>query len=284
MFSNKIKKISKISKAGVRFCTNPDYRFLVFADAGFYNSMPDKEYLQKKYKASLGKELNLDNPQTFNEKLQWLKLYDRKPLYTSLVDKIEVKKYVTDVIGEEYIIPTLGVWDAPEEIDFNSLPDQFVLKCNHNSGMGMTICRNKAQLNIKKVKKELRNGLKEDKYLWGREWPYKNVRRRILAEQYMEDSNTNDLKDYKFFAFDGEVKSLFIATDRQEEGEETKFDFFDSQYNHLDFINGHPNAATVPKKPVNFEEMKKLAERLSKGFPHVRVDFTRLTGRSTLVN
>ena len=275
-----MRKMDKYLKAGKKLLIDPDYRFLFMADKmGGYNRMPDEQYLRRRFKATIGRELNLESPQTYNEKIQWLKLYDRKPLYTELVDKIEVKKYVADKIGDEYVIPLLGVWNDPEEIDFTLLPNQFVLKCNHNSGIGMYICKDKSKLDIDRVKRGLNIGLKEDKYLLGREWPYKNVKRRILAEKYMEDNTTHDLKDYKFFAFDGVVKALFIATERQSANEETKFDFFDAEFQHLDLINGHPNAEITPSCPKMFEEMKRLAEKLSKGFPHVRIDFYEVNGK-----
>lgn len=152
-----------------------------------FKILPDKTYLKIKYKLATGKKLDLKNPQTFNEKLQWLKLYDRKPEYTRMVDKYEAKKYVAEKIGEEYIIPTLGVWSDPEDIDFDALPDRFVLKCTHNSGLGMCICKDKSKLDIEKVKAELRKGLREQYYYRGREWPYKDVKPRIIAEKYMED-------------------------------------------------------------------------------------------------
>jgi len=243
-----------------------------------FRILPDKLYLQIYYRLIFGKKLNLKNPQTFNEKLQWLKLYNRRAEYTTMVDKYEVKKYVAERIGEEYIIPTLGVWDRFDDIDFDSLPDQFVLKCTHDSG-GLVICRDKAQLDMATTKAKLEWSLNRNYYLHGREWPYEEVKPRILAEAYMEDNQTRELRDYKFFCFDGEVKALFIASDRQIEGEETKFDFFDAEYNHLPFINGHPNAKTPPEKPQCFEEMKELAAKLSKGIPHLRVDFYEVDGK-----
>lgn len=147
--------------------------------------VPDKPYLQMMYWLQIGKKLNLKHPVTFNEKLQWLKLYNRRPEYTIMVDKVKVKEYVANIIGEEHIIPTLGVWDDPDDIDFDALPDKFVLKCNHNSGTGMCICRDKSKLDIPKVKAELRKGLKENYFMKWREWPYKNVPRKILAEKFM---------------------------------------------------------------------------------------------------
>ncbi len=234
--------------------------------------LPDKFYLKLQFHRKMGYRLNLKNPKTFSEKLQWLKLYDRKPEYTVMVDKVKAKEYVASKLGEEYIIPTIGVWDDPEKIDFDSLPDLFVLKCNHNSGTGMYICKDKSKMDVEKIKAELRKGLKENYYIKNREWPYKNVPRRAFAEAYMEDE-FGELRDYKFFCFDGEVKALFIATDRSKGEHAVRFDFFDENYNHLPFTNGHPNASVLPKKPIMFEEMKNLASKLSKGFPHVRIDF-----------
>lgn len=271
-------QISRLRKAAKRYLTDKHYRFLVNAGRGFYNSMPDEMFLRRSFRAAMGKDLNLDAPQTYNEKIQWLKLYDRNPAYTAMVDKHEVKAYVAEQIGQEYIIPTLGLWDRVEDIDFSSLPEQFVLKCTHDSG-GLVICRDKSKLNIAAAKKKLTKSLKTDYYLHGREWPYKNVKPRIIAEEYMEDTKTSELRDYKFFCFDGVAKALFIATDRQTSGEETKFDFFDMEYNHLDFRNGHPNAVQCPAKPENFDLMRTLSEKLSQGIPHVRVDFYEVDGK-----
>lgn len=250
---------------------NPDKLFLKV-----YNRLllllPDELYLKVKFRQLMGKKLNLENPQTFSEKLQWLKLYNRRPEYTTMVDKYAVKDYVAKIIGEEYIIPTLGVWDRPEDIDWDSLPNQFVLKCTHDSG-GLVICRDKSKLDKEAAIIKLRKTLKQNYFRKWREWPYKNVPRRIIAEQYIEPApDLKDLPDYKFFCFDGEVKALFVATDRQKEGEEVKFDFFDAEFNHLPFKQGHEHAAVTPQKPKNFEVMKKAAAQLSKGMPHARVD------------
>ena len=244
-----------------------------------FNWMPDKMYLKLMFRAQMNRKLNLKKPITYNEKLQWLKLYNRNPEYTTYVDKYAVREYIKKTIGEEYLIPLLGVWDKPDDIDFNALPDKFVLKCNHNSGKGMCICKDKADLDIEKVKSELREGLSQNYYKKGREWPYKNVKPKIVAETYMEDNETAELRDYKFFCFDGKAESIFIATDRQNKSEETKFDFFDMEFNFLPFTNGHPNAKTTPKKPLCFDEMRTLAEKLSKDIPHVRVDFYEVNGK-----
>ena len=262
----------------ISFLTDPRFRFSVLSAKGFYKYMSDENYIKKDYRLAFGKELDIDNPKTFNEKLQWLKIHNRKPEYTTMVDKYAVKKYVADKIGEEYIIPTLGVWESFDDIDFDKLPDQFVLKCTHDSG-GLVICRDKSKLDMAAAKKKINKSLKRNYYWSNREWPYKNVKPRIIAEEYMEDSITAELRDYKFFCFDGEVKALFIATDRANKSEETKFDFFDADYNHLPFTNGHPNASVLPGKPENFETMKKLASTLSSGIPHLRVDFYEVDGK-----
>ena len=189
------------------FFVNPVARFDILSSRGLLDWMDDETYLRKYYKLRMGKELNLENPQTFNEKLQWLKLHDRKDIYTTMVDKYEVKKYVSNIIGEQYIIPTYGVWDRFDDIDFDSLPEQFVLKCTHDSG-GLIIVRDKSKLDIKAAKKKINKCLKRNYYSHGREWPYKNVKPCVVAEAYMEDDATSELRDYKFFCFDGEVKVL----------------------------------------------------------------------------
>lgn len=241
------------------------------------NYISDEEYIKMTYKYRTGKELNLSNPQTFNEKLQWLKLYDRRNVYTTMVDKYEVKKYVTDIIGEEYIIPTLGLYNSFDEIDFDKLPNQFVIKCTHDSG-GLVIVKDKSKLDIKFAKKKINKCLKNNYYYSGREWPYKNVKPRIIIEKYIEDTKDNELRDYKLFCFNGKFKLMFVATNRQGKGE-TYFDFFDKDFKHLPFRNGHPNAPKLPHKPKNFEKMIDLAEQLSKDIPQVRIDFYDANGK-----
>lgn len=239
--------------------------------------IPDKMYLHCKYFLRMGKRLNLIHPKTYNEKLQWLKLYGRRPIDTVLSDKYAVKEYIVKKIGRQYVIPLIGVWDKFEDINFDVFPDQFVLKCTHDSG-GIVICKDKSKFDVERAKKIINRGLKHNYYVYSREKAYRDIPRRILAEEYREDSLTKELRDYKFFCFDGVPKVLFIASERQIVGEETKFDFFDMDYNHLPFTNGHPNAKILPDKPVCFEEMKLLAARLSKGIPHVRVDFYEVDG------
>lgn len=245
---------------------------------GILNFLNDESYLKLKYWIKFDKKLNLKNPQTMSEKLQWLKLYDRKDLYTTMVDKVACKEYIASIIGSEYLIPTLGVWDNFDDINFDDLPDQFVIKCSHDSG-GLIICKDKKELNVKAARKKINSSLKNNYYLHGREWPYKNVKPRIIAEKYMVDNTGGDLKDYKFFCFNGTVKALFIASERQNKDEETKFDFFDENFNHLNIKNGHPNASILPEKPINFELMKDLAKILSKNIPQLRVDFYEVNGK-----
>ena len=240
--------------------------------------LPDKMYLKLKYYQRMHKRLNLKNPKTYNEKLQWLKLYYRNPLYTKLVDKYEVKSYVKNLIGAQHIIPTLGVWESFDEIDFSKLPNQFVLKCTHDSG-GLVICKDKETLDMNTARKKINASLKRNYYWHTREWQYKDVKPRIIAEQYMVDESGYELKDYKFFCFDGVVKALFIATDRTAEGEETKFDFYDADFNHLPVKNGHENSNKILQRPDGFEEMKRIASVLSKGIPQVRVDLYNVNGQ-----
>lgn len=220
---------------------------------------------------------NLRNPQTFNEKLQWLKLNCHNPQYTQLVDKFSVKDYVASIIGEQYIIPTLGVWDKFEQIDFDKLPNQFVLKCTHDSG-GLVICKDKKSFDLDFAKKKIKKSLETDYYYLGFEWPYKDVKHRIIAEKYMEDSETGEMRDYKFYVFNGEVKILKLATDRDVNSGEVNMDFYDMDFNHLPFRRGHNNASKTLSKPSQFELMKQLAEKLAKGIPFVRVDFYEVNG------
>ncbi|MBR2630308.1 MAG: glycosyl transferase [Bacteroidaceae bacterium] len=236
--------------------------------------LPDKPYLSLKFYKEFGRIPNWTNPQTFSEKLQWLKLYDRKPKYTMMVDKFAVKDYVASKIGSEYVIPTLGVWDRPEDIEWGKLPKQFVLKTTHGGGNeGVVICRDKTTFDKEGAIDKLNKSLHSDLYVLHREWPYKNVPKRVIAEEFIKPRpDTKDLADFKFFCFDGKVKGLFVATERQNPNEEVKFDFFDEDYNYLPFRQGHNHAAVVPPKPQNFELMKIAAEKLSKGIPHVRVD------------
>lgn len=246
------------------------------AARGFFDWMPDEQYIKLKYWACIGRCLSLKNPTSYNEKLQWIKLNDRKCIYTKMVDKFEAKKMAADIIGSEHIIKTLGVWDRFDDIDFSLLPKQFVLKCTHNSG-GLVICHDKDELDIDVARMKINHFMKRNYYLQSREWPYKNVKPRIIAENYMEDSFTGELVDYKFFTFDGKVKAMFISSGRQGEG--TRADYFDADFNFLDFTWGYPHAMIRPEKPTCFEEMKNYAEMLAKGTIELRVDFYQVDGK-----
>ena len=238
--------------------------------------MSDKWYLKSLWKRTFGYELDLEHPKTFNEKLQWLKLYDRKPEYTLMVDKCRAKQWVADKIGEQCIIPTLAVYNSVDEIDLDKLPDQFVLKCNHDSG-NVVICKDKSSFDLQDAKEKLAASLKNDYYLKWREWPYKDVKRCVFAEEYLKGLLDTGVADYKFFCFDGVVKAMFVATERF--SEEVKFDFFDPDFNHLDLYQIHPMSGRKIQKPTRFDEMKESAAVLSKGIPHVRVDMYEVGGR-----
>lgn len=240
--------------------------------------IPDKWYINIKYFKFFNKFVDFQNPQTYSEKLQWLKLYNRDPFYNILVDKYRVKEYVSNKIGGQYVIPLLGHWEHFDEIDFDKLPEQFVLKTNHDCG-GVVVCKDKKHFNEDAAKKLLESHLKTNYFWKHREWPYKDVKPCIFAEKYMVDESGYELKDYKWFCFDGEPKALFIAQDRDNPNEDTKFDFYDMDFKHLPFTNGHPSANIDRKRPAGFEEMKMLASNLSEGFPHVRVDFYNINGK-----
>lgn len=250
---------------------NSDDRFLLLSSLSLFKDMNDEEYLKKLFKCHMKRELNLDNPQTFNEKLQWLKLYDRKPEYTTMVDKYAVKKYVANVIGEEYIIPTLGVWNHFDEIDFDKLPNQFVLKCTHDSG-GIVICTDKSNLDLKAAKKKIEKCLRRNYYWSSREWPYKNVKPRIIAEKYMSDEGKEELSDYKVLCFNGEPKIVEVHKGRFN-GQHTQ-DCYDEFWNKTDIEQYDlPKTDEIMPKPAFLEEMLHLSKLLSKDLIHVRVDW-----------
>ncbi len=241
--------------------------------------IPDKMYLKIKFRLKMGKRLDLKNPKTFNEKLQWLKLYDRKPEYSVMVDKCDAKTYVADIIGEEYIIPTLGVWDSIDEIDFEALPEKFVIKCTNDSG-GLVICTDKSKLDIEKTKKILRHSFKTNYFWHGREWPYKNLKPRVIAEKYMTDSTVGELRDYKFFCFDGKVDCVMICSGRAKGT--PRFFFFDEEWKLHKY---NLSSLDLPddyqiEKPDNIDEMFKFAKILSKGLPYARIDMYSIEGKT----
>jgi len=241
---------------------------------GYLNFLNDKNYIKLLYYANFKEKLDLNNPKTFNEKVQWMKLYDRDPLYTQLVDKYEVRSYVEERLGDDYLIPLYGVWDTFEEIDFDKLPDQFVLKTNHDSN-SVVICKDKATLDIEAAREKLTESLNRNYFYQGRQWAYKNVKPRIICEKYMVDERLDETRDYKFFCFDGEPKIMFISRDR---GSDPRSDFYDMDFNHLDVHKDFPNSDIPPEKPVNFDKMIEISKHLSKGFPQVRLDYYEING------
>lgn len=238
----------------------------------FFKWLPDALYLKLLYRFYMGRRLGLINPTTFTEKLQWLKLYNRKPEYTTMVDKYAVKKYVADIIGEEYIIPTIGVWDRPEEIDWSVLPEQFVLKTTQGGGgEGVVICKDKAKFNKEEAIDRLNLSLKFDIYRLYREWPYKNVPRRVIAEKYLApDTGRQDLIDYKIYCFSGQPKLIMVADGRY--SGDKRFAYYDTDWNDVDIVWGAPRPDMGFEEPSQLQLMLKLAARLSKDLPHVRID------------
>lgn len=240
--------------------------------------IPDSIYLKLMYAKVFKKKLDLKNPQTFNEKLQWLKLHDRNPLYTTLVDKYAVRSYIKEKIGEEYLIPLLGgPWKSVEEIPFDTLPDQFVLKTTHDSG-GVVICRDKSAFDVEAAKKKLRKSLKTNFYYGGREWPYKNVKPQIIAEKYMEDESGEELKDYKLMCFHSKVKATLVCSDRFSDNG-LKITFYDTDWKRLPFERHYPSSTVELEKPKSYEEMVQIAEKLSENMQFVRVDFYNVKGK-----
>jgi hypothetical protein len=243
---------------------------------GITRLLTDKLQIKIAYRLAHKTKLDLDNPQRYSEKIQWLKLYDRNPYYTKMVDKYLVKDYVIGIIGSEYVIPLIGVYDNFNDIDFSKLPNQFVLKTTHDSG-SVVICRDKESFDFSKAREKLTKSLKRNFYYLTREWPYKNVSPRIIIEKYIEFNG--ELTDYKFFCFNGVPKALYVATDRFNEFSETRFDFFDMNFNHLPIVNGHPNSDHAIERPLLFEKMKELSRILSKNLPHVRIDFYEVNSK-----
>ena len=248
---------------------------------GWLNWLGDRPYLKLLYYGSFGQKLDLAHPKSYNEKLQWLKLNDRKEQYAVMVDKVAVREYIKERIGEAYLIPALGVWDTPDEIDFDALPNQFVLKCSHNSGKGMCICKDKESIDIDLVRKQLKKGLEERYFLTGREWPYKNVKPRILAEKYMVDESGSELKDYKVLCFEGEPKLIELHmgrfTDHQTQ------DVYDTSWKKTSISQGNEEGYGMSKTdvavPKCLDEMLRLSKELSRGIHHLRVDWYSINGK-----
>lgn len=265
-----MKTLSKI----FHYIIDENYRFLVNAAHGKYDNWSDEKYLLNIYKATFRKELNLDCPKTFNEKMQWLKLNYRKPQFSVFVDKYAVREYIADVIGTEYLIPLIAVWDSVEEIEFDDLPLSFVLKCNHNSGLGMCICKDKNTVDFKKIKKGLNTGLKQNYYLTSREYPYKDVKRKIVCEKYMINTDEIDepLEDYKVLCFNGKAKLIELHKGRFTD--HYTQDFYDINWCKTNYWQvGDPVSKDISPKPFNLDKMIGFSEKISEGFPFLRVDW-----------
>lgn len=258
---------------------DPYYVFGRYLKKNFPKLMSDKYFLKVLWMQCNGYELNLDKPQTFNEKLQWLKLHDRKPLYPTLVDKLLVKDWVASKIGVEYIIPTLEVYYSVNDIELQTLPDQFVLKCNHDSG-NVVICRDKSKFSFESAKRELKKALDSNYYWNSREWPYKSIKKRVFAEKLLiQDGSENDIRDYKWFCFNGEPKYCQVIQDRNTH--ET-IDFFDANWHHQEFIglNLHTsNAVLEIKRPKRIETMLSISRILSKDIPFARIDLYEIESK-----
>lgn len=256
---------------------NPQRIILYFMSLGCFNFLSDMNFLKLKYMLIFKRKLNLNNPKTFNEKLQWLKLYDRKKEYISMVDKYEVKKYVIEKIGREYVIETFGIYNNWNEINFEKIPNKFVIKCTHDSG-GVIICKDKSCFNYDEAKKKINKFLKRNYYWDGREWPYKNIKPRIIIEKYMEDNKTEELRDYKFFCYHGRVEFFKIDYDRQVCH---KANYYDVNGNIMPFSEkSYP--ADFSRKielPINLKKMIELAEKLSSNHTFLRVDFYEMNGK-----
>ena len=257
---------------------DPATRLYFLSSHGFFHSVSDEEYLKKLWKYRMGTELNLDNPTTFCEKMQWLKIHDHNPRYTTLADKYEIKKIVADTIGEEHVIPLLGVWDSFDEIDFTKLPDQFVLKTTHDSGSFM-VCKDKEIFDFKRARKRFNKALKRNFYWSGREWQYKNIPPRIIAEKYIDSLGKPDSVEYKLTCMDGKVKFSTVCTGvAHARYEDRTNDHFDHEFKPMPWYAYYKNSTKPVELPEQIHEMIKYAEILSKDIPYVRVDFYLVDG------
>lgn len=250
---------------------NPVFKRSILFFAGL---VPDKLYVKMIFRGKLGYKLNLKNPQTFNEKLNWFKIYNRQPLYTSLADKYAVKKYVADKIGEQYVVKNLGVWNSFDEIDFSSLPNQFVLKCTHDSS-GALVCRDKSTFDMKAAKERVDFVMKMNYFYACREWPYKNIPHRIIADEFLDDGSGYELNDFKFWCFNGKPTYMYCTVKAKDVYE----NFYDMDFNPVNIDHGFRRRDPEFEKPVAFELMKELAAKLSEGIPFVRIDFFYVNGK-----
>ena len=260
------------------YLKNPYRVFMLLGDRGLLNWLPDEPYLKLIYRANLGKKLHLDNPQTFCEKMNWLKLYDRQPRYTQMSDKLGVRDYVAPLIGQEHLIPLLGVWDDPARIDFDSLPGRFVLKATHDSG-SVLVCRDKDAFDRKAAVRYFQRALRNRFYIKGRERQYEHVVPRVIAEAYLDDGTGNLPTDYKLYCFGGTAKCLYTGTDRGTD-RPFKMTFFDMDWNRLPIrFKDCPEDQNDVPRPSGLSQMQAFAETLSAGIPLMRVDFYEINGQ-----
>ena len=263
-----------------KYVKDPFQIVTVLRNRNLLDWMPDRLYLQLLYRQRMGYRLDLDNPSTFNEKIQWLKLYDRKPIYTTMVDKYKAKEYVAGIIGKEHIVPNFGVWNHFDEIDFDALPDKFVLKCTHDSG-GIVVCKNKRDLDRKKAREKIEKSLKTDYYFHCREWPYHDVERKIIAEKFMEDEESKKagIRDYKFFCFNGKPQFVYISEGLDNHAT-ARMVFVTLDWKRASFQRtDYEEFDELPKKPDTFDEMFAIAETLSKGLDFIRVDLYQIQNK-----
>lgn len=255
---------------------NPWLVYNYAASKGLTDWVPDELHLKAMYRATMGKRLNLEDPVTFNEKLQWLKIHDRNPLYTTLVDKYRVKQWVADRIGEEHVTPTYAMWEHVEDIDISGLPERFVLKTNHDCG-GVVICRNRAAFDLGAAKEKMAEHLKTNYFWRTREWPYKDVAPCIFAEEYLDSGESGDLHDFKILCFDGEPKFIELHKGRFSQHSQ---DWYDVNWNKLDIPQpGLLQSSEPDEPPVCLDKMVNLSRVLASGIPHVRVDWYVTDGR-----
>ena len=254
------------------FIENPQYFITSPASKGWLNWVPDSLYLKVLYRVIMGRKLNLKNPKEYNEKLQWLKLNDRKPEYSTMVDKYEVRGYIGDLLGDKYLIPCLGIYDSVDDIDIDALPDKFVLKCTHDSG-SVEICKDKSSFDIEGARHRLSQAMKRNYYATYREWPYKYVKPRIIAEGYLEGDG-GDLKDYKVMCFNGEAKIIEVHENRFVEGKVHTQTFYDREWSIVPLTQVETVTVDRPsERPRQLEEILRLSELLAKNMYHARIDW-----------
>lgn len=269
-----------VMNKAMKYLKNPRLIYPFATSKGLTHWVPDEMHLKLMFRAHIGKKLDIVNPKTFNEKIQWLKLHDRNPEYITLVDKFEVKKWVTKKIGSDFVVPTYAYWNSIEDIDISVLPKQFVLKTNHDCG-GVVICSDKDTFDESSAKTKLKRHLRTNYFWGGREWPYREVKPLVFAEQFLgsetSETKVSEFVDYKFMCFSGRVRCIFTCTGRARG--DLRVDFFDNDWNHLPFERHYPNADSTPSAPENLKLMLEAAEILATGIPFVRVDFYEIEGK-----